>query len=147
MTRTTVTRHIDAPIEVVFDTISDVRNFSRVVPEIQDVEFLTERHSGVGTRFRETRRMRGRTSSTVLEVTEFTDDEKIRLVADSHGAIWDSEFKVRQHAGLTELTLTMDARPHGLVARIMVPLTRGMVRKALEHDLDAVQRWCEEGPR
>jgi hypothetical protein len=147
MTRTMVTRSIDAPLEVVFDTISDIRNFSKAVPEIVGVEFLSERHSGVGTRFRETRLMRGRESATVLEVTEFADDDRIRLIADSHGAIWDSEFTVRQHAGATELTLTMEARPHGLLARILVPFTRGFVEKALEQDMDAVKRWCEEGPR
>jgi hypothetical protein len=147
MTRTTVTRSIDAPLEVVFDTISDIRNFSKAVPEIIGVEFLSERHSGLGTRFRETRLMRGRESSTVLEVTDFADDDRIRLIADSHGAIWDSEFTVRQHAGATELTLTMEARPHGLLARILVPFTRGFVEKALERDMDAVKRWCEEGPR
>ena len=147
MTRTTVTRSIDAPLEVVFDTISDIRNFSKAVPEIINVEFLSDVHSGVGTRFRETRLMRGREASTVLEVTDFVDDERIRLVADSHGAIWDSEFTVRQHGGATELTLTMDARPHGLLARLTIPATRGFVQKALEQDLDAVKRWCEEGPR
>ena len=147
MTRTTVTRSIDAPLEVVFETISDIRNFSQAVPEIINIEFLSETHSGVGTRFRETRLMRGREASTVLEVTEFADDERVRLVADSHGAIWDSEFTVREQGGATILTLTMDARPHGLAARLTLPVTRGFVRKALEHDLDAVKRWCEEGPR
>ena len=54
--------------------------------------------------------------------TWYVDDERIRLVSDSHGAIWDSEFTVRQHAGATELTLTMDARPHAFLARMMVPI-------------------------
>ena len=146
MTRTTVTRSIDAPLEVVFETISDIRNFSRAIPDIVNVEFLSDTQTGVGARFRETRLMRGREASTVLEVTEYVDDERIRLVSDSHGTVWDSEFTVRQHAGATELTLTMDARPHAFLARLMVPITRGMVQKALENDMDAVKRWCEDGP-
>ena len=109
------------------------------------MEFLSDRETGAGTRFRETRIMRGRESSTVLEVTEFVDDDRVRLVADSHGALWDSEFVVRSRGGLTELTLTMEARPHSLLARIIVPITRGMVRQALEKDMDAVKRWCEDG--
>ena len=146
MTRTTVTRSIDAPLEVVFETISDIRNFSRAIPDIVDVEFLSDTQTWIGTRFRETRIMRGREASTVLEVTEYVDDERIRLVSDSHGTIWDSEFTVRQHAGATELTLTMDAQPHAFLARLMVPVTRRFVQSALEKDMDAVQRWCEDGP-
>lgn len=146
MTQTTVTRSIDAPLEVVFETISDIRNFSKAVPDIVNVEFLSDIQAGVGARFRETRVMRGREASTVLEVTEYVDDERIRLVSDSHGAIWDSEFTVRQHAATTELTLKMDARPRTFLARLMVPITRGFVQKALEKDMDAVKRWCENGP-
>ena len=146
MTRTTVTRSIDAPLEVVFETISDIRNFSKAIPDIVGVEFLSDTRTGVGTRFRETRLMRGREASTVLEVTEYVDDEHLRVVSDSHGTIWDSEFTVRQYAGATELTLIMEARPHTILARLMVPVTRGFVQKALEKDMEAVKRWCEDGP-
>lgn len=88
----------------------------------------------------------GRESSVVLEVTEYAEDESVRLISDSHGALWDSTFTVRTRDGATELTLNMDARPHTLLARLTVPLTRGIVKKALEEDLDAVKEYCERGP-
>ena len=43
----------------------------------------------------------------------------------------------------TELNLTMEARPHTLLARITMPLIKRMIGRALEKDMDAVKRYCE----
>ena len=51
MTRNTITRAIDAPIDSVFQTVSDINHFSKAVPRILDVEILSEVKSGVGTPF------------------------------------------------------------------------------------------------
>ena len=67
MTRTIVSRLVDAPLERVFEVVSDIRNFSKAVPHIIDVQFLTEQTEGVGTRFRETRLLKGKEASTELE--------------------------------------------------------------------------------
>lgn len=143
MTRTEVRRTIDAPLAEVFRTVSSIEHFSRAVPDIVDVEILSESADGVGTRFRETRIMNGSEAKTEIEVTEFEVNERVRLVSDSHGTEWDSVFTVREVAGGTELTLVMEARPHSLFAKAAVPLMKGMVKKALEKDMDAVKAYCE----
>jgi ribosome-associated toxin RatA of RatAB toxin-antitoxin module len=63
MSFSSVTRTIDAPIDVVFATVSDINNFSKAVPHITKVEFLSEQKTGVGARFEETREMHVRTGS------------------------------------------------------------------------------------
>jgi carbon monoxide dehydrogenase subunit G len=144
MTRTTVTRLIRAPADVVFRTVADIAQFSKAIPHIVKVEFLSDRKSGLGTRFRETRSMNGREMRTELEMTEYVENQRARLVADTHGTVWDSLFEVAAETGQTRLTLTMDARPHRLLPRLMNPLIRGMVQKALERDMDAVKAYCEK---
>lgn len=143
MTEIAVQRTIDAPLEVVYRTVSDVGHFARAVPHIEKVEFLSEVRSGVGARFRETREIKGREVSTVLEVTEYVENDRIRMVADSHGTVWDSVFTVRPADSGTELALTMEARPYKLLAKLTVPLTTGMMRRALEDDMDSVKAYCE----
>ncbi|MGK7312992.1 MAG: SRPBCC family protein [Candidatus Longimicrobiales bacterium M2_2A_002] len=113
MTQTRVKRTIDAPADRVFRVIADIREYSQAQPDIVGVEFLSDRQYGVGTRFREIRRMGKREATTELEVTE--------------------------------LSLVMEARPHRLLARITTPLMAGMLRKALEKDMDAVKAYCESG--
>ena len=81
MSRIIVTRTIDAPIDLVFQTVADERRLSQALPHIVKVEFLSDVRAGVGTRFRETRLMNGKEATTELEVTEFVENEHVRLVA------------------------------------------------------------------
>jgi len=145
MGRTTVSRTIQAPIETVFDAVAHIENFSKAVPHITKVEFLSDTRSGVGTRFRETRLMGSREASTELEVTEYVPNDHVRLVTDQAGTVWDTVFTVRPaDAGAVELTMVMDANAHRLMAKIMNPLIKGMIRRHIEKDMDAVKAYCEQ---
>ena len=145
MTQTLVIRTIAAPVHTVFETVAQIEQFQAVIPQIMQVEFLTPSRSGVGTRFRESRAMGRRVVSTELEVTEYVADEHVRLVSDEGGTIWDTVFRVIPRGESTELTMTMDARPYRLLARIGVPLMKRFVRRAIERDMDAVKSHCERG--
>ena len=138
-----VTRQIQAPVEDVFRTVSDIRNYSKAVPDIVDVEFLSDTKSGVGTRFKETREFKGREAATVLEVTEYVENDHIRIVSDTQGTIWDSIFTVSEKDGGCELTLEMEARPYKFFSKITTPIMKGFIQKALVKDMDAVKEYCE----
>ena len=143
MPSVTVTRAIEAPADVVFRTVADIGRFSEAVPHIVNVEFLSELRSGVGTRFRETRVMNGREASTELEVTEYVENDHVRIVSEAGGTVWDTVFTVSPAADGTELTMVMDARPQTLSARLAVPLMLRMVKGAVAQDMDAVKAFCE----
>ena len=145
MTRTSITRTIGAPVDAVFDTIADPVNYTKAVPEIVKVEFLTDQRTGAGTRFRETREMRGRATATELEVTEYVRNERVRLVSRAGGTVWDSVFTVSptEDDRGTRLELVMEARPYRLLARVFVPLMKGVVAKAVAGDMDAVKAYLE----
>ena len=138
-----ISKTISAPLDVVFRTISDVRNFRAAVPHITNIEFLTEQQVGTGTRFRETRSMKGREHTVELEVAEFIRDDRVRMISDEGGTVWDTVFVVEQHDDHVTLVTTMDIRPHRLMARIVSPFIRGMVAKAVEADMDSVKDFCE----
>ena len=42
-----------------------------------------------------------------------------------------------------QLSMVMDARPYKFLARIVTPLIKGMVTKAVVADMDGVKAWCE----
>lgn len=147
MSRTTVIRTINAPKNKVFKTVADIQQFSKALPHIVKVEFLTDLQYGLDACFRETRLMNGKESVTELTVTEFEENERIRLVADSHGTTWDTTFTVAAKGHHTILTMTMDATAHNFLAGIMNRLIGGMVRKAIEHDMDCVKTFCENENR
>ena len=99
----------------------------------------------MGARFRETRLMGGRRATTELEVTEYVPDERVRFVSDQGGTIWDTTFTVEPgpDGRATRLVLVMEARPYKLVSRLVTPLMKGVVAKAIATDLDAVKAYAE----
>ena len=145
MAQTQSSRTIAAPVETVFDCVAHIQNFSNAIPDISKVEFLTHSRRGVGTRFRETRVMKGRESTTELEVTEYDQPHRIRLVSDEGGTVWDTVFTTKAVDDHTQLDLVMDARPYKLWSRIVNPLFGRMISKAVEEDMDAVKAYCERG--
>ena len=143
MPRMIVNRTIAAPIDLVFRTVAEIEHFSKAIPDIVKIEMLSDVNKGVGTRFRETRLMRGKEVSTELEVTEYVENERVRIVTDTHGTVWDTVFVVKEADGATELTMTMDAKAYKLLPRLMNPLICGMIKKAVAKDMDAVKSYCE----
>ena len=88
--------------------------------------------------------MNGRQNSCVLEVTEYVENDRIRIVTDTHGCVWDSLFTVLPNAGEIDLTLTMEAKPYTFVSRVMMLFIKKSLQKALEADLNAVKVYCEK---
>ena len=144
MSHTEIQRTIAAPADKVFAAVADVRQFSRAVENIERVEFVSDTRTGLGTRFRETRIMRGREATVELEITEFAAPERVRFLSEAGGVKWDTVFTVAAaRGGSTRLTLVMEATPLTFAARLMVPLMKCMVRKAIAADMDAVKVYCE----
>ena len=134
---------IAASPEQVFQVVALPENFSAAIPDIQAVEFLSEQRSGVGAKFRETRLMNGREAASVLEITELSENEFVRIVTEAGGAVWDSVFRLRGADETTELTLEMEAKPVNIGGHLMTPMLLGMIRKAIAKDMEAVKAYCE----
>lgn len=143
MAPTTVFREIDAPVATVFETVAHADNFAAAVPHLVAVEFVGDQRIGVGTRFRETRVLRGRQATTALEIVEYEPNDRVRLVADEGGTIWDTTFVVARTGELTTLQLTLEASAYKLTAKLMNRLTKSLITNALEGDMDAVKAYCE----
>lgn len=139
-------REIDSSISRVFKTLATIDEYSKAVPGISKIEFLSNCRSGVGTRFRETRWMNGRESTVVLEVTEFDADQRVRLISEAGGTIWDTVFTVAENDGKVLMNMRMEARPLSFLARIFTPLIIGVVASAVEKDMDSVKGYCESLP-
>ncbi len=142
--RISASRSIAATRERVFQAISQVDSFAHVVPGIDKIEVLTPQRSGLGTRFRETRTIRGHTAATELTVTGFEPNRSIQLDSHMCGATWSTLFSLDSRENCTGLRMDSVTIPHTLGAKLVVPLMIGMVHKALEDDLDAIQRYCEQ---
>ena len=139
-----ISKTINAPVELVFKTVAHIEDFSKVVNDIVKIEFLSENKTGVGSRFRETRIMKGKEAATELEVKEYVENEKVRIVAESGGTVWDTLFTVKEENDATKLNVEMNATANNFFSKIMNSLIKGMITKAIEKDMDAVKTYCEK---
>jgi len=144
MTRITITRTINAPIDKVFNTVADIRNFSEVVPCIVDVEYLTKNRVGVGARFIETRVMGKRKASMEFEVTEYVENDHFRIKTEAGGTVWDSLFTFEEKDGAVVLTMAMDAITKNFFMDLMNKMMKKMIQKGTEEDFDIVKAHCEQ---
>jgi uncharacterized membrane protein len=135
-----VRRHVTAPVQRVWDVATDLAGSPEVVRGIDAVEVLTPGPFGVGTRWRETRTMMGRSATEEMTVTAVEPQRSYRVEAASRGAHYVSTFAFTPSAdGGTDVTVTFGGRPTSTVARVLgavtAPLGRRAVTRALEQDL------------
>ena len=143
MSLSKTSRTISAPIEDVFEAISDINLYAQAIPHIVNVEILSEQKIDLGTRFRETRIMDNREMVTELEITEYQAPHIVRFVSDEGGTVWDTVFTFEEHSGKTIMNMSMEAKPYKLIARLMNLVIKGFVQKAIEADMDSVKEYCE----
>ncbi|RSS32895.1 SRPBCC family protein [Streptomyces sp. WAC08241] len=91
-TAVVVERRVAASPGRVWEAITDLPGLPRVLTGVRKVEVLTPGGFGVGTRWRETRRMLGREATEEMTVTACEPPDRYVTVADSHGMHYVSEL-------------------------------------------------------
>ncbi|MFB6839870.1 SRPBCC family protein [Streptomyces sp. NPDC056361] len=148
-TSVVVERRVAASPGRVWEAITDLRDMPRVLSGVERVEVLTEGVFGIGTRWRETRRMLGKEATEVMTVTECEAPERYVTVADSHGMHYVSELRLTSDgSGGTTLRMAFSSRPAegrrpGLVARLLARFGAKAVAKALAKDLSDIANAVE----
>ena len=89
--------------------------------------------------------MKGKEAATELEVAEYIENERVRIVSDTHGTVWDTVFTVNPSGNKVELVMIMEARAYKSMQKLMIPLVMSMIRRAIADDMDAVKKFCENG--
>ncbi|MCP4436070.1 MAG: hypothetical protein GY812_11355 [Actinomycetia bacterium] len=140
MPSVSATQDIKADSAVVWDICVGMEDWVAVVSAIEKVERLDDGDSfGLGTRWRETRTMFGKTATEDMEVTEYDEGRRYATEAESHGAKYFSEITVEPAADRSRLTMSFRGEPQSTMAKIMDftvgRLMAGSTRKAIAADL------------
>ncbi len=143
-----VRRHTAAPVQRVWDVATDLAGAAQVIRGIDAVEVLTPGPFGVGTRWRETRTMMGRSATEEMSVTAMESLRSYRVESASRGAHYVSTFAFSPAAdGGTELTTTFGGQATSSMTRVLAavtaPFARRAVSKALEQDLQDIAAAAE----
>jgi Polyketide cyclase / dehydrase and lipid transport len=146
MTKVTIKRHVKAPPSKVFAVASDFPNGASIVKAIEKTEMLTPGPVGVGTRFRETRTMFGRSATEEMSVSAFNPPRSFALSAESHGARYETTFTFTEKDGGTEIEMCFGVQPITFMAKVMGVLMKPMMKKMVAmcaKDLDDIAAVAE----
>jgi carbon monoxide dehydrogenase subunit G len=103
-------RHVQAPVERVWEVLTDLAQAEQTLSGVEKVEPLTEGPYRVGTRWRETRRMFGKEATEEMQVTAVEAPTRTVLEADSSGVHYVTEFTLTPStAGATRLAMSFTA--------------------------------------
>jgi uncharacterized protein YndB with AHSA1/START domain len=146
-----VNRHIAAEPERVWAAIADVANSAHVLSAIESVQIMAGSSPvEVGTTWRETRTVFGRSATEEMRVTAVDPGRSYTVRAHSSGTDYESTLTIDQAPDGTVLTMTFGARATTPASRLMSAMlgwvVRGSTRKSLEQDLADVASFVELGP-
>ena len=156
MTRVIVlTRDIAAPPEVVWRVLTELDRAPERLRSIRRVERLAGPDYGVGTSWRETRRMFGQEASEEMTVTKLVPGVSTTVEARSAGTHYVSSFHVAAGPrGGSTLTFEFSGRPDGpqsitnqVMLRVMGGVGMVATRKVMRDDLDDLARAAESEAR
>jgi carbon monoxide dehydrogenase subunit G len=143
---------IRATPEQVFSAITDLGTWHEWMPNFVAVERLTGGEFGVGTEWKETRKMFGREASEVFEVTSFEPPGRLGLRVDgAKGATGKGEFlfeyEFLSDQGGTLVQMTGEVNIPGMMAKVMGKLFFGAFKKAIDKDHAALKDYVEKGAK
>lgn len=146
---TTLTQHISASPEKVWSVITDIPGSAATLSGVEAVQLLTDGPYAQGTRWKETRKMLGRSETVEMWVDSVDVPRSTTVKAVQGGADYTTRFSLAPRNGGTDLTLTFGAQilKPTFASRIMMALFGKMglaaTRKALAKDLAEIAAKAE----
>lgn len=133
----------------IWDVITNIEHASETINGIERVEILERPESGlVGLRWRETRRLFGKTATEEMWITAAAENDFYTTRAESHGCIYTSTLSITDNSGSSSLKMTHDSKPQGFIARLLsAPMGivfKGAMRKVILRDLNDIRAAVEQ---
>ena len=127
---------ISRPPQEVFDFITTPDNASKVVQSVKSMVQLTEGPVRVGSRYRETRLMRGKEEHAELEVVAYEPNQNYAVKNLTEGIETVYQYAFHPEANGTRVDLVCEVKAGG-VKKLMLPLVASILKK---EDGDHLQR-------
>ena len=127
---------ISRPPQEVFDFITTPDNAPKVVQSVQSMVKLTDGPVRVGTRYRETRLMRGKEEHAELDVIAYEPNQKYAVKNLTEGIETVYQYTFHPEANGTRVDLVCEVKAGG-VKKLMLPLVVSILKK---EDGDHLQR-------
>jgi carbon monoxide dehydrogenase subunit G len=134
---------IDCPINEVFDFISDLRNGPKMNEDILSVEKLSEGPIGVGSKFKETKVIRGRNAEAMIEVVQFEANKAFSAQSEVNGLKVTYHYQLSEGNTGTIVKFQCEIKTSGLIMTLTKPLITKILKKEDGDHLTYIRRALE----
>lgn len=138
---------INANIDQVFSTFSDLESIEKIISEILEFEVLNgPTKMEVGTKWKETRKVFGKEATETMWVSEFNKNSNYVVLADSHGTKYRSEYTFSNISEKTIVKMSFTGTPYTFGAKLMgfmAFIFSNSLKKLLEKDMTELKNYCE----
>ncbi len=140
---------IEAGPQQIVDAFSDFEDWKYWMPGLETVLQLTDGPFGIGTQWKETRKIFGKQASEQFEVTDFDPPESLSLRVDgSKGTTGKGEYfyEYRFVGDETRTIVYLDGKIDmpGLAFRFFGKMLSSTFQKACDKDLQALKAYLEK---
>ena len=141
MTEIQIRQRFALPPERAWESLVAFDRYPEWIESYEAVEFVGTQHEGVGTRWRQTRTVFGRSHSQVMEVTSWEGPRSFALVAEESGARYETRYELAPVEGGTEVVMTFSVTGTNPLSRVFV---RTIGRRLLRGTGEAMARDLED---
>ncbi|OAE02847.1 SRPBCC family protein [Arthrobacter sp. OY3WO11] len=144
-----LSQHIHASPEKVWSVITDIPGSATTLSGVESVQMLTDGPYGEGTRWKETRKMMGKSETVEMWVAQAEPQRSTTVKAVQGGTDYSTRFNLAPRDGGTDLSVTFGGAVHKPTAatRIMMAIfgkvAMAATRKALRKDLADISAKAE----
>ena len=146
MGRMTMDIEVDATPSRLWEVVSDLGNAAERIAGIDKIEILTDGPIGVGTEWRETRTMMGKSQTELMKIAAWEPGSHYTVYSDSCGSDFHWTMRVVPRGEQATLRTEMDVKARTFMAKLMTPLgwlMSGMMKKCIRQDLEDIKRSAE----
>jgi carbon monoxide dehydrogenase subunit G len=130
---------IPRPPAEVFPWLLEEDKVPRWTGHLERYERLDGRPLGQGSKVRQVLDVSGRTIDVTLEVTGYQPPSGARTRFSTNGIDVVSSYALEAAGAGTRLTQSIEAKPSGLSARMLVPVIQPRLEKKLTEDLERLR--------
>ncbi|MGD6792920.1 SRPBCC family protein [Metabacillus indicus] len=120
---------IDAPVEEAFAFAANPENALQFMENVIKVEKLTDGPAAKGTQYRETREIRGRQASAVIEFTEYVPSAKFSVKSEMNGMETVYHYSFTKAGNQTVIRFECEITAKTLKMKLIKPVFAKIMKK------------------
>lgn len=145
-----ISQEFKGSIEKTWSTLIDLDQYPSRAKSYEAIEWLTSKKSGVGAKWKQTRRVYGKSHTQTIEVVEWREPTSFAMTATEAGATYLTRYSLGESKGgeTTEVSASFEIQPNNLFSKVFVKLVGkkllGSTGETLQKDLSDLAN-AEEG--